>query len=173
MMLTREAPLHGMENGVEVGSEDGSGNADDLRAALAKVRSDAASDADTDWALAAFDLSGGAKRLVARGSGGGGAAALRGAIAGCGATYAYALLRITEVIDKSVTVKFALVVSQPEAVPAMVQGQLGVLRGAVTPLFEPVHGSVFVTQPDELTDESVLRTVSVARGAGGASKVTW
>ena len=69
--------------------------------------------------------------------------------------------------------KFALVVSQPEAVPAMVQGQLGVLRGAVTPLFEPVHGSVFLTLPDELTDDSVLRAVSVARGAGGASKATW
>jgi len=54
------------------------------------------------------------------------------------------------------------------------QGQFGVLRGAVVPIFEPVHGSVLVTSvAQELTDDSIMSTVSVARGAGGASQDKW
>ena len=84
------------EEGADDEAADPSGLAA-LQAALAAVRSD---DDGADWALAAFSVAGAGKkpRLLAKGGGSGGRAALVTAIEACGATYAYGLLRVVEVI---------------------------------------------------------------------------
>ncbi|CAM9608447.1 unnamed protein product [Chrysoparadoxa australica] len=129
-------------------------NEEELRAALAKVRNDASPD---DFCVAGFD----GHKLALKKVGTGGLAA---AVAELPAdNFAYALVRTTEQIDNSVTVKFFYVKWNPSAIPASVKGKLGVLQGAVTKVFEPYHGDLVTGDSVDLTEANMMSRVANLR----------
>ena len=70
----------------------------------------------------------------------------------------YGLFRLTQVIDKSETVKFLFIHYQPQDVHPVMKGNTGVLKGAVTALFSPFHQELFAEGAEEI-QESVVKHI--------------
>lgn len=111
--------------------------------AIGEVRGDLM---ETDWMLLVFEEN----AFVFSGKGSGGIKELQETLKTTSVNYA--LLRYTEQIDASITVKFCLIKFQPENIRPSVRGKLGLLAGAVSALFEPVHKTIFVTDPSEMAE---------------------
>jgi len=123
-----------------------------LKDAIAKVRDN--EQEGFDYCIADFDTSGKKPALKLKSSGSGGLDALKADLAAD--AFNFGFVRVTEVIDKTVAVKFCFVKSQPEATPFRQKGKLGLLGGAVSAVFAPYHGDVFVDTVDELTMDGVI-----------------
>lgn len=123
-----------------------------LKEAIAKVRDN--NQPEFDFCLADFDTSTKKTKLRLKEVGSGGLDALKASLASD--TFNYGLVRLTETIDKTTAVKFCLIKSQPEATKMMVKAKLGLLVGAVSGIFAPFHGDVFVDDVEELKMEEVV-----------------
>jgi hypothetical protein len=67
----------------------------------------------------------------------------------------YALVRVSQTIDKSETVKFLFIHFQGSKISTGVKGNSGVLKGAVTSRFAPFHADLFVESASDLSASSV------------------
>ena len=68
----------------------------------------------------------------------------------------YGFVRITETIDQTEAIKFCFIKSQPEATSFKSKGKLGLLGGAVSNVFHPYHGDVFIDEVGDLKIEEVI-----------------
>ena len=59
-------------------------------------------------------------------------------------------MRITETIDQTEAIKFCFIKSQPEATSFKSKGKLGLLGGAVSSVFHPYHGDIFIDEVGDL-----------------------
>lgn len=115
--------------------------------AIADVRHDGS---PTDWALSVLADEG--LRLV--GSGSGGVAALAAHLNG--SSVFYGLVRTTDVIDNSVTVKFVFISFIGSALPPMKRARVSTLKGCVSEIFSPFHAEMMrATEPSEVTSDAV------------------
>jgi len=76
----------------------------------------------------------------------------------------YGLVRVTDKIDNSVTVKFVLIVWVGEKVPFVKKAQVTTHKGSVTRLFGQYHNDVHANTLDEVTESIVMSKVSDASG---------
>mmetsp|Transcript_16441 Transcript_16441/g.33881 ORF Transcript_16441/g.33881 Transcript_16441/m.33881 type:complete len:313 (+) Transcript_16441:78-1016(+) len=126
-----------------------------LREAISSVRDN--EQPDVDFVVADFDMSSKKPALKLKEVGGGGLDALKAVLAGD--QFNYGFVRITETIDQTEAVKFCFIKSQPEATSFKAKGKLGLLGGAVSNVFHPYHGDVFIDEVGDLKmDEVVLAT---------------
>ncbi|XP_049849120.1 uncharacterized protein LOC126317493 [Schistocerca gregaria] len=132
--------------------------------AISSVRCDTN---DTNWVLVSYEGSRRSRtlRLVGFGSGGFGEfkEKLRDDAVG------YGLLRLNEVIDESVTVKFVFVNWIGEEVDRMQRAYLSTHKGFVTELFSPFHVDHECTNKSEITEE--ILTGKIKKAAGTANYI--
>lgn len=80
-------------------------------------------------------------------------------------TVNFGVLRVTDKIDRSVTVKFVYILFVPEDMPPMRRARFGTMSGAVQDLFRPVHVDLTISSVNELTHSDVLDRVGVTSGS--------
>jgi hypothetical protein len=81
----------------------------------------------------------------------------------------YALLRTTEQIDDSTTVKFVFINWVGPNINRMHRARLGTYRGGITNLFAPYHVDLNCEALNEISEEIIIQRVKEA--AGTANKV--
>jgi len=127
-----------------------------FKQALSNVRND---QSETTWLLATYA----AKNTIGLlGSGTGSIEDLSSLLEE--ANVNFGLLRVTEVIDKSVTTKFVYIKWQPEAVPYMKKADIGTKKGAIDDLFRPFHVDFQVSEKKDLSTAIVMDKVAAASG---------
>jgi hypothetical protein len=112
---------------------------------MAQIRDD---NDELDWCVFGYE---GKDTLKLVDKGTGGCDAMMGAVQDRQAMYG--LFRMTEMVDKSLTVKFCYLVWQPEGVPIMLKGLLSTHKGVVTTAFRPFHIDFFAAERADLTEE--------------------
>lgn len=135
-----------------------------FRSHLKKVRRD---DDPTNWFIASYVKAG---TLSVVNSGSGGFAEMKGAFGG---TYPqFGLLRVTDVVDKNVTVKFVFLKTLPDGVPPMIKAGLSTKKELLDNLFSPFHTDFFVgNQISELTEVEIQSQISKGSGSQAGSRV--
>jgi len=129
-----------------------------IKQAIQEVRND---NNDSDWVLITYDAPQ-SKTLKLVGIGSGGLHELKSHLNDD--VVMYGLLRVTERIDDSVTVKFIYVDWRGENIHRMQRAKLATHSGAVRALFHPFHVDIQPTQEDELTEAIVEKKIkSVSR----------
>lgn len=138
---------------------------DEIREAIADVRNDST---ETDWVLAAYsDQSNTQISLVGKGTGG-----VEALVSSLSAdNIYYGLIRTTDVIDKSITVKFCFIHFLGESVKAIPRAKTSTHKGSVTKMFQPFHVELTATKQDEITPEVIKKLVSET--SMSASKVMY
>jgi len=76
----------------------------------------------------------------------------------------YGLVRVTDKIDNSVTVKFVLIVWVGEKVPFIKKAQVTTHKGSVTRLFGQYHNDIHANTLDEISESLIMGKVSDASG---------
>jgi len=146
---------------VFVAQPSGSIQVDDaLRDAIRALRSDAD---PTTWLVAGRGPSADSLTLLASGSGDRPVDALKAHLPA--GDVSFALLRVIDQIDRSSTVKFVYVRSQPESTPALRKSAVSTKLGLYNAVFHPFSSEFFIAQPDELTQEGVQDKVAAASGS--------
>lgn len=125
---------------------------DALKSAIASVRDD--NQPDIDFCIADFDMSTKKPALKLKVAGRGGLEAIKAALAAD--QFNYGFVRITETIDQTEAIKFCFIKSQPEATSFKSKGKLGLLGGAVSSVFHPYHGDIFIDEVGDLKMEEVI-----------------
>jgi len=140
---------------------------DGLAPAIAAVRDNAS---PVDWCLCGYEAEPGLG-IVMVGSGEGGTAALAAKLADD--NIYYGLVRTTEQIDKSTTVKFVFVSFIGEGVKPMRKAKISTLKGTVTEAFEPFHAELLnATSAAEVTPEAITEMLKRTDGAVGTAQAT-
>jgi len=129
-----------------------------IKHAIQEVRRDSS---NTDWVLITYDAPQ-SKTLKLAGVGSGGLEELKSHLTP--EVVMYGLIRITEKIDDSVTVKFCHIDWRGENIHRMQRAKLATHSGAIRALFHPFHVDVQATQDDELTDHVIQSKVNAASG---------
>ena len=80
----------------------------------------------------------------------------------------FALLRFTDKIDKSMTVKFAYIVYIPSDYSPLKKARVGTMSGTIQDLLRPMHVDLFISTKDEITEADVLARVGAASGSKSA-----
>jgi hypothetical protein len=132
----------------------------DVKDSIRDVRRD---ETETDWALVGYQ-GGKGNTLVTLGKGSGGLEELLPLLnAGI---VAYGLLRKTDRIDESLTIKFVFINWVGENIDRMHRARLGTYQGAVRELFAPYHVDIDCAHLEELTEERVMQRIQDASGSG-------
>jgi len=76
----------------------------------------------------------------------------------------YGLVRETEQIDLSTTVKFVYIYFVGEEVPFAKRGRIGIVQGDVKRYFSPFHIDFEITRPDEISPEILKRKIAENSG---------
>jgi len=120
------------------------------------VRNDASG---VDWTYVTYAGTTGAAagQLKHGGSGQGGVNALKGHLPED--NIVFALLRVTDKIDMSVTVKFVWVNWVGEKTPRMMQSKLSVQLGSIKQFFQPFSTDMTVHKQEEVTQETIMERV--------------
>lgn len=122
------------------------------------MRSDAT---PTNWALVSYEGAN-SNNLVLVGKGAGGmeelSSQLNNDIVG------YALLRETERIDESNTVKFVFVNWVGENINRMLRARLGTHSGSVKDIFSPYHVDIQTSDIGEVSEDHVRKIIKKAAG---------
>jgi len=138
----------------------------ELTAAIAAVRNNASPE---DWCLATYADSQGFT-LQAAGSGTGGAAALAAQLTP--SNVYYGLVRTTDTIDASVTVKFVFISFIGAEVSVMRKAKISTFKGTVTETFSPFHAEMLnATSPDEVSAQAVDALVGSTSHGGAVGDV--
>eukprot|EP01103_Thecamoeba_quadrilineata_P000009 TRINITY_DN10004_c0_g1_i1.p1 TRINITY_DN10004_c0_g1~~TRINITY_DN10004_c0_g1_i1.p1 ORF type:complete len:356 (+),score=84.72 TRINITY_DN10004_c0_g1_i1:54-1070(+) len=82
----------------------------------------------------------------------------------------YGLVRVTDQIDQSVTVKFVFIVWVGEKVPFVQKGKVTTHKGSISSLVGQYHNDVHANNLSELTEEIVYGKVRDASGSGNRVK---
>lgn len=127
-----------------------------FRAAVAAVHSDAD---PTAWALSRYS---GKHTLALAATGQGDADEMMAAVAAGDGGFHVGLVRVTETIDRSETVKFALVRVLDGTVKPMVRGQIATIGGKIEELHAPYHVELVASTADEITHAAVAEKVAKA-----------
>jgi len=128
------------------------------KAAFADVRSN---DTPTNWLL--FTYSDTAKNtLDLTGTGTGGVNELKGHLSDTKTSYG--LVRVTDRIDNSVTIKFVMIIWVGDKVPFIKKAQVTTHSGSVATLIGQHHNEVHASSLDDLSDEIIMSKVSDASG---------
>jgi hypothetical protein len=126
--------------------------------AFKEVRSN---DHEANWLLFTYsDTSKNTLDFV--GSGSGGVEELKSKLSD--SKTSYGLVRVTDKIDNSVTVKFVLIVWVGEKVPFVKKAQVTTHKGSVSKLFGQYHNDVHANTLDEITQDIVMSKVRDASG---------
>ena len=126
---------------------------DDVTAAIASVRKD--SD-PTTWCVLGYDSDGRQPRLQLVGKGAGAVESVQSTLAP--SELLYALVRVTQQVDRSTTVKFALISWVGEQVAPMRKAKLSTLRGAATELLSPFHAELLnVSDAAAVTHDQIMK----------------
>jgi len=96
------------------------------------------------------------------GSGTGGVEELKGRLEETKASYG--LVRVTDKIDNSVTIKFVFIVWCGEKVPFVRKAQITTHKGSVSKLFGQYHNDIHASNLDEITESIIMGKVSDASG---------
>jgi len=96
------------------------------------------------------------------GSGSGGVDELKGHLSD--SKTSYGLVRVTDKIDNSVTVKFVLIVWVGEKVPFVKKAQVTTHKGSVSRLFGQYHNDVHANTPEEISQDIIMSKVRDASG---------
>jgi hypothetical protein len=117
----------------------------ELSAAVKEVRDDTK---PTDWALARLGDDG--QSLTLAGSGTGGAEGLAAHLTSDAAYYG--IIRVTDLVDRSSTIKFAFLAFLGEDLSPMRRAKASTIKGSVSSVFAPFHAEMV-----GLTDASEVR----------------
>jgi hypothetical protein len=121
----------------------------------------------TNWVL--FSYSDTQKNtLVLTGSGSGGVDELKPKLDL--SKVSYGLVRVTDQIDNSVTVKFVFIVWCGEKVPFVKKAQITTHKGSISTLVGQYHNDVYANNPDELSEELIISKVRAASGTASFVK---
>jgi hypothetical protein len=133
-------------------------NETEANEALSQVRSNTI---ETNWCL--FTYAEGAKNTIELvGKGNGGVEELKGRLDP--AKMFYGLVRVTDKIDNSVTVKFVFIVWCGEGVPFVQKAKMTTHKGSITKLIGQFHNDINCSNTSELSDDIVMRKVRDASG---------
>eukprot|EP01118_Nematostelium_gracile_P006441 TRINITY_DN2076_c0_g1_i2.p1 TRINITY_DN2076_c0_g1~~TRINITY_DN2076_c0_g1_i2.p1 ORF type:complete len:243 (-),score=83.88 TRINITY_DN2076_c0_g1_i2:47-775(-) len=135
-----------------------------LKADIKDVRNDGT---ETNWVLVGYEgKKGNVLEVLGKGSGGVDelVAKLEDDMVG------YGLVRKTERIDESLTVKFIHIVFLGENINRMHRARLGTHKGAINSLFSPYHTDFEATEKKDLTDEALTKRISDASGTANKVK---
>ena len=123
-----------------------------VRAAIASVRKD---DDPTSWCVLGYDADGRQPSLQVVGSGAGGPEGMQQKLAS--SELLYALVRVTQQVDRSTTVKFVLISWVGEQVAPMRKAKLSTLRGSATEVLSPFHAEMLnANDPAAVTHANVM-----------------
>lgn len=129
------------------------------RAILADVRSDAT---PTNWAILTYNAPSKSKTLKIHSSGSGGfeefLAALQDDLV------CYGLVRLTEVVDQSTTIKFVFVNWVGDNINRMQRALLATHKGFVSKLFSPFHVDHECNKKDEISETIIMGKIKKAAG---------
>jgi hypothetical protein len=142
-------------------TEDAVVLSDEAKAGIAAVRAD--SD-PTTWTLAQYD--GQQLKLVQSGTGAVDAELLPLLTADM---IGYALVRKTETIDESETVKFSFITWLGGNVPRMLRARLSAHSATIDTFYKPYHVVLHCEKPEEVSDEIIV--AAIAKTSGRASHV--
>jgi len=131
-------------------------NQAEFKAALADVRSDRS---ETTWMLCGYPSK---STLTFLASGAGEVDELCAQVAPRQAFFG--LVRVTDQIDNSTTVKFVFIKIQPDNMSPTMKGSLTLIKGALDDLFAPFHVDFTVNGPSELTHSILMDKVGRASG---------
>ncbi|KAL0490701.1 coactosin [Acrasis kona] len=126
------------------------------RQSIASVRDDSS---DVDWMLLSYHGSS-KTELELVGSGTGGADALASLLEP--SKVYYGLVRAEEIIDQSVTVKFAFVHYLGNTVPPMLKARVSTHKGVVEDFLRPYHVTLFATEASEVNQKIVQTLIAKA-----------
>ncbi|KAI9101211.1 hypothetical protein DFS34DRAFT_461108 [Phlyctochytrium arcticum] len=76
----------------------------------------------------------------------------------------YALLRMTNQVDMSTTVKFVYIYSFADKLSFVKKGRFGVVKGDATKYFMPFHVEIEIGSPSDLIEEDVVKKIEAAAG---------
>jgi len=131
---------------------------DGIKQAIADVRYDGS---ETDWVLITYDGPR-SNTLKLEGIGSGGLHELKNHLKEN--VVMYGLLRTTEKIDDSVTVKFCHIDWRGERIHTMQRAKLATHSGAVRELFHPFHVDINASSDDEITEHLINKKIKAASG---------
>lgn len=129
------------------------------RAVLADVRSDAT---PTNWAILTYNAPSKSKTLKVHGSGSGGFEEFVNSLQDD--LVCYSLIRLTEVVDQSTTVKFVFVNWVGDNINRMQRAMLATHKGFVSKLFSPFHVDHECNRKDEISEAIVMAKIKKAAG---------
>jgi len=84
----------------------------------------------------------------------------------------YGLVRVTDQIDQSVTVKFVFVIWCGEKVPFVQKGKMTTHKGSITTLMGQFHNALNCSNFDEISEEIIYGKVTDASGTASRVKET-
>jgi len=82
----------------------------------------------------------------------------------------YGLVRVTDQIDNSVTVKFVFIVWCPEKVPFVKKAQITTHKGSISSLVGQYHNDIYASNPSELSEDLIIGKVRAASGTASFVK---
>jgi len=130
-------------------------DADKVSSAIKDVRNDNTS---TNWMLTCYEDPNKMKEIIFDSSGSGGVEELKKNVKE-GNVY-YGLVRVKDVYDGNVTVKFVFIVVQSDKIKNMVKASLSTHKGVVDKMFAPVHVTMPVaTTVNDFSQESIEELV--------------
>jgi hypothetical protein len=130
----------------------------ELMAAIADVRDD---NSATSWMLCGYPAK---NTLSLVGSGSGQVDELLAACESPNEAY-FGLVRVTDQIDRSTTVKFVFLKVQPDSMAAMKKASLTLIKGALDDLFAQFHVAFQVTSASELSHAILMDKVGRSSGS--------
>jgi len=135
-------------------------NEQEQRAAIREVRQDASA---TNWVLFGYEDAK-AQKIVSLGKGSGGITELASHLQDD--IVAYGLVRKTDQIDDSTTVKFAFINFLGDNVPRMQRARVSVQQGAIKDFLGQFHVDINASTKEEVTDAILQEKISLTSGSG-------
>jgi len=148
----KKGPAAAKESGVSIGFDDEHA----FKQAIADVRSDAN---PTTWMMSKYVD----KKVFLLGSGQGDVSELVPLLKDD--EISYGLLRVTDKIDNSTTVKFVFIAWTGSQVKPQTKALVSANKGSIEVLFEPQHVKFFSSDTKEFTVDNILDRVQTASGS--------
>jgi len=130
------------------------------KAALQEVRKDSF---DTDWCLFGYENAK-SQKIVLLGKGSGGIEELKEQLKDD--IVGYGLIRKTDKIDDSITVKFAFIMWVPDNVPRMQKARISVHKGKMQDFIGQFHVDITASVPTELSEQILTEKIMDTSGSG-------
>ena len=138
--------------------------ADDIAAAIDAVKSHTD---PQDWVVISYAE--GNKHVQVHGQGSGGIGELHACLKDD--MVGYGLLRVTDQIDATATVKLVFITWIGEYVKPMTKAKVTTHKGTVQALFEPFHESIVASELDEISGEEIAKRVGSMSGSLSKVKI--